>query len=1068
MKAAETRKVFLDFFKKKHNHTYVHSSPTIPHDDPTLLFTNAGMNQYKPIFLGTVDPSSAMAKWVRATNTQKCIRAGGKHNDLDDVGKDLYHHTFFEMLGNWSFGDYFKKEICSWAWDLLTNVYKLPKDRLYVTYFGGCPESGLKPDEECKQIWINLGIAPDRVLPGDMKDNFWEMGDTGPCGPCSEIHFDRIGGRNVAHLVNQDDPDVLEIWNLVFIEFNREEDGSLKNLPQKHIDCGLGLERLVSILQNKRSNYDTDLFTPIFEAIQKKTEARPYSGKIGAEDADGIDMAYRVLADHARTLTIALSDGGMPDNTGRGYVLRRILRRGVRYATEKLAAKPGIFASLVDDVVEILKDVFPEVTKDPEYIKDVINEEESQFLKTLERGRKLLERTIHKLGGSKNIPGDVAWRLYDTYGFPVDLTYLMAEEKGLTINMTEFEECKKEAQEKSKGENKDKDNSYRLDVHALEKLKNDKVPFTDDSFKYIYTAGEEKSSPYQFKSYTGKVLALRFDSKFVSEVKSGSRCGIVLDKTSFYAESGGQLSDEGFMVKIGDEETEFKVEMVEIKGGYMCHIGVVEGTIKVGDSLELGIDFGRRKALMNNHTGTHILNFALRQVLTADADQRGSLVAPDRLRFDFTNKEAMTVDQVKRTEEIAQKMVNDNKAVFAKSSGLALAKSIQGLRAVFGEVYPDPVRVVSIGIPVTDLEKDPQSPAGSLTSIEFCGGTHLLRSGHAENFVIISEEAIAKGIRRIVAITGEDASKAINKAAMLENEVNRLKAEIEKSNLPYREVVRLLTNVLDSINHAQIQYWRKEQLRQTVDSLKKIHGDADRARKTAMSKEAILYVKNLLNVNPGIPYLVMELKAFAQNKILNDALKEVKNGPPTMFISTDEDTGKILAMASVPKPLTAQGLKADEWVMTLTTLINGKGGGKAESAQISGTNVSALGDALKMAKEYVESKLKCQPLKLNLPTPSESQSKKQPEVVQREKQPKKDETRSKSDSLVLRSGLKSLQALPSLIAAKYAGDATLRLECCGYSSDVELLTPTKQELKGSVASALFLAPSELKGFNKPG
>lgn len=446
MNSNQVRQKFIDFFTAK-EHKFVPSSSVIPKDDPTLLFVNAGMNQFKPIFLGTVSEESDLANYKRVVNSQKCIRAGGKHNDLDDVGKDVYHHTFFEMLGNWSFGDFFKREICRWAYELITQEYQLNPDQIYVTYFGGDAASGLDPDEECKNIWINeVGIAPERVLPGSMKDNFWEMGETGPCGPCSEIHYDRIGSRNAAHLVNQDDPDVLEVWNLVFTQFERQPDKTFKVLPKKHIDTGMGLERMVSIVQKKSSNYDTDLFMPIFEAIESATGSPPYSGKVGKDDVDGIDTAYRVVADHARTLTVALSDGGKPENIGRGYVLRRILRRAVRFGTEKLNAKPGMFASLVPVVASILGGFFPEIDKDHEAVMKIINDEEALFLKTLNRGRKLLEKTIAKLGGDANVfPGDVAWKLYDTYGFPVDLTNIMTEEKGLSVDMEEYEAARLKA-----------------------------------------------------------------------------------------------------------------------------------------------------------------------------------------------------------------------------------------------------------------------------------------------------------------------------------------------------------------------------------------------------------------------------------------------------------------------------------------------------------------------------------------------------------------------------------------------------------------------------------------------
>lgn len=959
----EIRQQFLDFFIEKYEHKYVHSSPVIPHDDPTLLFANAGMNQFKPIFLGTVDPSSDAAKYKRVVNSQKCIRAGGKHNDLDDVGKDVYHHTYFEMLGNWSFGDFFKNEICHWAWELLTEVFKLPSDRLYVTYFGGNSEFGLEPDDECRQIWKEVGVPDERILPFGMKDNFWEMGETGPCGPCSEIHFDRIGGRDAKDLVNADIPDVLEIWNLVFIQFNRENDGSLRPLPKKHVDTGMGLERLVSVIQNKPSNYDTDMFVPLFDAIQMATGAPAYAGKVGSEDVTGIDMAYRVLADHARTLTIALADGGRPDNTGRGYVLRRILRRAVRYATEKLGAKPGMFANLVPVVILILGDIFPELKKDSQTIIDIINDEETQFLKTLNRGRLLLERAVKKLE-SDILPGDIAWRLYDTYGFPFDLTQLMVEEQGFKIDIPGYEEAKKQAQLISQAKGEGTIDEIRLDVHAISELQSKGVPATNDLPKYSYcSVTDDPDSKYEFDECFGTVLALRIKKQFTDQVENGQECGIILDQTSFYAESGGQIYDLGFMVKEDDEDTEFVLKDVQLQGGYVVHIGTLCGTLKVGDKLKLIIDEERRKQVMNNHTGTHVLNFALRKALASDCDQKGSLVAPDRLRFDFTNKGAMSISQVKEAELVANEVIKKNEEVYAKDSPLPYAKAIKGLRAVFGEVYPDPVRVVSIGIPVDDLLSDPSGPGGTATSVEFCGGTHLKRSGHIGDFVISSEEAIAKGIRRIVALTGPEATKAIKRAELLQNEVENVKNLISDRNkaITEKDIVKKIVELTEEISQSNISYWKKDELRSNLKNLKKQLDDLDRANKAAVVQTIAEEAKHMFQGDyKNKSYVVHEFKAGFNAKALDAALKQVKAFSPdtaAMFFTRDVESEKILCMSSVSQSTTSKGLKANEWVQQVSQVIGGKGGGKPESAQATGTNASALSEAMNLAKKFAEMKL---------------------------------------------------------------------------------------------------------------
>ena len=660
----------------------VSSSSVVPLADPTLLFTNAGMNQYKSIFLGTVDPSSSFATLKRAVNTQKCIRAGGKHNDLDDVGKDSYHHTFFEMLGNWSFGDYFKTEAITWSWELLTKVYKLDPDRLYVTYFEG--GGGVEADLEAKEIWKSVGVKEDHILGGNMKDNFWEMGDQGPCGPCSEIHYDRIGGRNAAHLVNQDDPNVLEIWNNVFIQYNRESDKSLRPLPSKHVDTGMGYERLVSVLQDKTSNYDTDVFSPLFARIQEVTGARPYTDKYGDDDKDGIDTAYRVIADHVRTLTFAISDGGYPSNVGRGYVVRRVLRRGARYARKYFGTEIGdFFSKLIPTLVAQMGDMFPEIRKKENEVKEILNEEELSFAKTLDRGEAQFESYAKKSQSSntKSLHGADVWRLYDTFGFPVDLTRLMAEERGLSIDDNEFEDARLKAKEASKGEKKAGSDLIKLDVHHINQLGlMPKVSKTDDKAKF----GRE--------NIKSNIRAIFHARQFVDNTKSipqGDQIGLVLSKTNFYAEQGGQENDTGKIII--DGQAELSVENVQIYGGYALHTGYMKyGQFSVSDEVICEYSEERRWPIRNNHTGTHILNFGLREVLGDGINQKGSLVAQEKLRFDFSHNSAISDADLQKIEDECTRYIRQNCGVFTKDVPLSTAQEITGVRAVFGETYPDP------------------------------------------------------------------------------------------------------------------------------------------------------------------------------------------------------------------------------------------------------------------------------------------------------------------------------------------------------------------------------------------
>ncbi|KAK9455388.1 tRNA synthetases class II (A)-domain-containing protein [Dipodascopsis uninucleata] len=940
--ASKVRSTFLDYFVTKRGHTFVPSSSVIPYDDPTLLFANADID---------------FAKLKRAVNSQKCIRAGGKHNGNQNFNRFFYsdyHHTFFEMLGNWSFGDYFKKEAVAWSWELLTVVYGLDPSRLYATYFGGDEKSGLEPDLETKELWRAIGLPDDHILPGNLKDNFWEMGDQGPCGPCSEIHYDRIGGRNAAHLVNMDDPNVLEIWNNVFIQFNRESDGTLRSLPAKHVDTGMGFERLVSVLQDKMSNYDTDCFTPLFEKIQELTGARPYSGKFGDEDVDGIDTAYRIIADHVRTLTFALSDGGVPNNEGRGYVLRRILRRGARYVRKKFNVPIGnFFSRLAPVLIEQMEDIFPELSKKTDDVFEILNEEEESFSRTLDRGEKLFEQYAEqtRAEGKSVLNGRDVWRLYDTYGFPVDLTRLMAEENGLTIDEEGFEEAQMKSKEASKGGKKSiKDGEMlKLDVHDLGYLEQEGLPKTDDHYKH------------NLGDITAVVKAIYVDKKFVDAIdftEDEKEAGIILDRTNFYAEQGGQEYDTGKMII--DGKAEFAVENVQSYGGYVFHTGFLKyGSLKVGDSILAEYDELRRWPIRNNHTGTHVLNYALRTVLGDGVDQKGSLVAPDRLRFDFSHKSGMSMNEVSRAEDIATAQIRKDLTVYAKDVPLSIAREIAGVRAVFGETYPDPVRVVSVGVPVESLLEDLKNNSWCEFSVEFCGGTHVKSTGDIKELIIIEESGIAKGIRRIVAVTGNEAY-AVQRLA---DEWFQKLDNLEKMPLGAAKEAEAKT-IGYYLNQASISVVKKAELKEKFAKIQKMIVDEGKARQKQESKKAIDMVTEFFTSEDTerLPFLVAKVPGISANaKAISEAVSYVKAKQPSKAVylfASDGNDEKIAHGGYVSDAITVDtGLSAQELGTMVCKLVGGKSGGKGSTVQGVGSEIKNLEEAISTLDKLFKEKL---------------------------------------------------------------------------------------------------------------
>jgi len=886
--ANEIRQQFIDFFVKKHGHTFVPSSSVVPHDDPTLLFTNAGMNQFKPIFLGL-----EKRPYMRVANTQKCIRAGGKHNDLDDVGKDTYHHTFFEMLGNWSFGDYFKREAIRWAWELLTDDWKLDRDRLHVTVFGGDAKEGLDKDDEARNLWIQeAGVDPSHIHYGSKKDNFWEMGNTGPCGPCTEIHIDRTPDKSGGKLVNAGRPEVMEIWNLVFIQYNRDEDGKLTPLPAKHVDTGMGFERITAVLQGKDSNYDTDVFTSIFAAIKLVTKAPEYTGKLD----DLKDVAYRVIADHIRTLTFALTDGANIGNEGRDYVLKRVLRRAERYGRQVLGTKQPFLAELVGPVVEHMGGAFPELRKNPTRVAAAIEDEEKQFIRTLDKGIKLFAEVAERVkkSGTKTVSGEDAFTLHDTYGIYLDITQQMAEEAGLKVDVPEYDHAMQAAKEKARAGQK------KVTVEAI---KGD-LPRTDDSPKY---------GPLSIQA---KVVGWVKDNTVFREGKLNATAtvALLLDCTNYYAEQGGQVGDIGEITASG---MMFIVEDTQRLGDSVLHSGVLtEGTITVGQSVTATVT--DRTNTVRNHTATHLLNLALREVLGQHVEQKGSLVDAEKTRFDFSHDKPLTSDELRRVEEIVNAQILRDLPVTPATMPLAEAKKIPGVRAVFGEKYPDPVRVIMIGA-------DKPEEVTADMSVEFCGGTHLLRTSQAGLFKIVSQENVAKGVRRVTAVTGQ---RAVDLVQEMSDVLGELTGRFNSSIAELPKRVESLQGEVKKLQK-QLQKGSAGDLNSAADKL------------LAEAKE-IKGAKLVIGELPGAPVDAMRAQI--------DRLRQ-KAGSSVIVLGWKNEDGSAGLAVGVSEDLIKRGIKSNDVIKPVAEVVGGKGGGPPHLATAGGKDAAQLSAALAKAVE---------------------------------------------------------------------------------------------------------------------
>lgn len=870
---AEIRQAFLDFFHSK-GHQVVASSSLVPHNDPTLLFTNAGMNQFKDVFLG-LDKRN----YSRATTSQRCVRAGGKHNDLENVGYTARHHTFFEMLGNFSFGDYFKHDAIQFAWELLTSEkwFALPKERLWVTVY--------ESDDEAYEIWEKeVGIPRERIIRiGDNKgapyasDNFWQMGDTGPCGPCTEIfydHGDHIWGGPPGS-PEEDGDRYIEIWDIVFMQFNRQADGTMEPLPKPSVDTGMGLERIAAVLQHVNSNYDIDLFRTLIQAVAKVTGATDLSNK-----------SLRVIADHIRSCAFLIADGVMPSNENRGYVLRRIIRRAVRHGN-MLGAKETFFYKLVGPLIDVMGSAGEDLKRQQAQVEQVLKTEEEQFARTLERGLALLDEELAKLSGD-TLDGETAFRLYDTYGFPVDLTADVCRERNIKVDEAGFEAAMEEQRRRAR-----EASGFGADYNAMIR---------------VDSASEFKG--YDHLELNGKVTALFVDGKAVDAINAGQEAVVVLDQTPFYAESGGQVGDKG---ELKGANFSFAVEDTQKYGQAIGHIGkLAAGSLKVGDAVQADVDEARRARIRLNHSATHLMHAALRQVLGTHVSQKGSLVNDKVLRFDFSHNEAMKPEEIRAVEDLVNTQIRRNLPIETNIMDLEAAKA-KGAMALFGEKYDERVRVLSMA----DF------------STELCGGTHASRTGDIGLFRIISESGTAAGVRRIEAVTGEGA------IATVHADSDRLS-----------EVAHLLKG--DSNNLA-------DKVRSVLERTRQLEKELQQLKEQAAAQESANLSSKAIDVN-GVKLLVSELSGV-EPKMLRTMVDDLKNqlGSTIIVLATVVE-GKVSLIAGVSKDVTDR-VKAGELIGMVAQQVGGKGGGRPDMAQAGGTDAAALPAALASVKGWVSAKL---------------------------------------------------------------------------------------------------------------